>query len=140
MKHHIHTTINIHADSETVWNILTDFGSYPDWNPFITSVEGTLEVGKKLKADIGSFQFKPTVKIFEKGKQLTWLGRLIFPGLFDGRHTFECIPQKDGTTTFIQKESFSGILVPFLKKKLDGETKEGFEAMNQKLKEIAEQR
>lgn len=138
MKHHIHTQINIEANSETVWEILTDFDAYPNWNPFITSIEGKLELGARLKADIGSFTFKPTVKKLEKGKELTWLGRLLFPGLFDGRHTFECIPKSDGSTTFIQKEAFSGILVPFLKKKLDGETKEGFEVMNKRLKEMAE--
>jgi hypothetical protein len=45
----------------------------------------------------------------------------------------------DGTTTFKQSENFKGILVPFFKKSLDNNTKKGFEEMNRKLKELAEQ-
>ena len=140
MKHHIYTQVNIEADSTIVWDILTTIEAYPNWNPFITSLEGKLEVGAQLKADIGAFKFKPSVKVVEVGRKLSWLGRFLLPGLFDGQHTFECIPQQDGSTLFIQKEDFKGILVPFLKKKLDHETKDGFEAMNLKLKALAENR
>jgi hypothetical protein len=41
-------------------------------------------------------------------------------------------------TTFKQSEIFKGILVPFFKKMIENNTKKGFEAMNQKLKELAE--
>jgi len=58
--------------------------------------------------------------------------------LFDGEHKFELIDNANGTTTLIQSEKFSGILVPLLKKQLDDNTKRGFEAMNEKLKELVE--
>jgi hypothetical protein len=45
-----------------------------------------------------------------------------------------------GTTTFIQSEKFRGILVPFFKKMLDKNTTNGFDLMNQKLKEMVEQK
>ncbi len=48
------------------------------------------------------------------------------------------IDNGDGTSTFKQEEKFTGILVGLFKKKLDSETKPGFEAMNKKLKELAE--
>lgn len=139
MKHHIYTQIEIQADSATVWNILADFSNYPNWNPFITTIQGKLKMGGRLRIAIGTFKFKPTIKELEEGRKLSWLGRLLFPGLFDGRHTFECLPQSDGTTLFIHQERFSGLLVPFMKKKLDTETKLGFESMNTALKELAEQ-
>jgi uncharacterized protein YndB with AHSA1/START domain len=31
----LHTEIEIDASAERVWDILTDFASYPQWNPFI---------------------------------------------------------------------------------------------------------
>ena len=139
MKHHIYTQIEIQADSTTVWNILADFSNYPNWNPFITTIQGKLKMGERLRIAIGTFKFEPTIKELEEGRKLSWLGRLLFPGLFDGRHTFECLPQSDGTTLFIHQERFSGLLVPFMKKKLDTETKLGFESMNSALKELAEQ-
>lgn len=46
---------------------------------------------------------------------------------------------KNETTRFIQRENFSGILLPMLWKQLNTKTKEGFELMNQKLKERCEE-
>lgn len=66
------------------------------------------------------------------------MGHLIIPGLFDGEHIFELIDNGDGTTTFVQRELFGGILIPFFKKMLDVNTKQGFELMNKALKEQVE--
>ena len=67
------------------------------------------------------------------------MGHLLFPGLFDGEHKFELVDNHDGTTTFIQSEIFKGILVPLFNKMLDTNTVNGFNLMNQKLKELSEQ-
>ena len=40
MAKEIKTEIVIHATPEKIWKILTDFGNYPQWNPFIVSVTG----------------------------------------------------------------------------------------------------
>ena len=40
---------------------------------------------------------------------------------------------------FVQREIFSGLLVPLFAKDLNTKTKQGFEAMNQALKQLAEQ-
>jgi hypothetical protein len=79
------------------------------------------------------------VLAFEENKEFRWLGHLLFPGLFDGEHSFELIDHGNGTTTFIQKETFNGILVPFFSNMLDVNTVNGFRLMNEKLKERAEQ-
>lgn len=57
-------------------------------------------------------------------QKLSWLGHFLFTGLFDGAHKFELIDNHNGSTTFIQSEQFSGILVAFFffkKKILNGE-------------------
>ena len=71
-----------------------DFKSYPEWNPFIVSAEGEPTVGARLKIDIQppggkKMTFKPKVITADRGKEFTWLGRLLFPGLFDGEHSFK---------------------------------------------------
>jgi ribosome-associated toxin RatA of RatAB toxin-antitoxin module len=38
----ITTAIVMNANREKVWNILSDFPAYPDWNPFITKITGDL--------------------------------------------------------------------------------------------------
>jgi uncharacterized protein YndB with AHSA1/START domain len=45
MNKSIKTEIVINASKEKVWHVLTDFKRYPQWNPFITSVEGELVKG-----------------------------------------------------------------------------------------------
>ena len=44
----LHTEIEIAAPPERVWAVLTDFGSYPEWNPFIRQISGHPAVGSHL--------------------------------------------------------------------------------------------
>ncbi|MBK9462180.1 MAG: SRPBCC domain-containing protein [Sphingobacteriales bacterium] len=140
----IKTDILINATPSKVWAILTNFDNYPNWNPFIKSITGQVAVGNKITAQIeppnsSKMTFTPKVLAFETNKEFRWLGHLLFAGLFDGEHKFELIDNQNGTTTFIQTESFKGMLVPLFKKTLNTNTTNGFNLMNQKLKELAEQ-
>jgi len=139
----VRTEITISATPEKVWAILTNFNDYPNWNPFIKSIKGSLLKGKKITVhltppDAKGMTFKPKVLLIEPNKEFRWMGHLLIPGLFDGEHIFELKDNGNGSITFIQREQFGGILVPLLKKMLDNNTKNGFEQMNAKLKELAE--
>jgi hypothetical protein len=143
MAKEMSSQIIIRATSEKIWMVLTDFPNYPNWNPFIRSIEGNTSSGNVIKARIEppgakGMTFKPRVISFDQNKKFSWLGHLLFPGLFDGEHIFEIIENGDGTCTFIQREKFKGLLVPLFSKMLDVNTKQGFEQMNQKLKERVE--
>lgn len=145
MATEIKTEILIKARPEKVWTILTDFVNYPNWNPFIKSINGEVKVGKRITVrmeppEAKGMTFKPVILTLNTNKELRWLGHLLFEGLFDGEHKFELIDNGNGTTTFRQSENFKGILVPLFKKKLDYNTKKGFEEMNKKLQELAEQK
>lgn len=143
MSKEIKTEILIHTAPSKVWSVLTNFKSYPQWNPFIKSISGEVEVGKRITARIeppeaSGMTFKPKVLVFDPNKEFSWLGHLGIPGLFDGEHKFELIDNHNGTTTFIQSEKFKGVLIPLFSKMLDVNTVAGFKLMNQKLKELAE--
>lgn len=142
MAKEIKTEIRINASAEKVWAILMDFENYPIWNPFITSIKGEVEKGNTITVRIAppkgkAMTFEPKIIEKTKNKELRWIGRLLFKGLFDGEHKFELKDNNDGTTLFIQSERFSGILISMLNIE---NTKNGFVAMNQKLKELAEKR
>jgi hypothetical protein len=143
MAKEIKTEIHINATPQQVWMVLTNFSEYPQWNPFIKSLSGTPAVGQKIVVRIEPPQakgmtFNPVVLRYEPNKEFRWKGKLWFKGLFDGEHIFELMDNGDGTTTLIQREQFTGILVPMFKKMLDVNTVNGFTMMNQKLKELAE--
>jgi hypothetical protein len=145
MATEIKTEILIKARPEKVWTILTDFFNYPNWNPFIKSINGEVKVGNRITVrmeppEAKGMTFKPVILTLNTNKELSWLGHLLFAGIFDGEHKFELIDNGNGTTTFRQNENFKGILVPFFKKQLDNNTKKGFEEMNKKLQELAEQK
>ncbi|MFN2374120.1 MAG: SRPBCC domain-containing protein, partial [Cyclonatronaceae bacterium] len=75
--------------------------------------------------------FKPICLKMEENRELRWLGHLLFNGLFDGEHIFELDPMPDGGTKQVQRERFSGILVPLLWKQLNIKARRGFELMNE---------
>lgn len=138
----IESSIDIDAPPEKVWAILMDFDAYPDWNPFITSIKGEQRLGGKLEAYLSQpsgkgMTFKPTVQVFEEGTELTWLGILLVGGVFDGRHTLRVEP-RDGGSTFVHGESFSGLLAGLMMRFIGDGTEKGFHAMNAALKERAE--
>lgn len=138
MAKQIKTSIKINAAPEQVWKVLTDFSSYPKWNPFVKSLEGEVAVNNKIKIQLPGMQFQPKVLAYEPAKEFRWLGSLLFKGIFDGEHQFKLQKNEDGSTTLEHAENFSGILVPLLCKKLDAETKAGFEEMNRALKNRVE--
>lgn len=139
----LETKIIIQASAESIWNILTDFESYPQWNPFITSLTGEVQVGNKIRVRLeppnaSAMTFTPKILTKIANREFSWQGHLFIKGLFDGRHKFEIIDNGNQTCTFIHSEQFNGLLIPLLSSMLDKNTKDGFIAMNIKLKERAE--
>jgi hypothetical protein len=139
----IETSIDIEAPAGVVWNVLTDFAAYPEWNPFIVSAAGELTLGSQLVVRIapeGSrpMTFKPSVVRLEHEREFEWLGHLLVRGLFDGRHCFHLEPLAADATRFHHSEYFRGLLAPVLTKALGSSTRAGFEAMNRELKSRSE--
>ncbi|HEY6238730.1 MAG TPA: SRPBCC domain-containing protein, partial [Thermoplasmata archaeon] len=140
----IRAEIEIAAPAERVWRVLTEFGSFPDWNSFLAVPAGAATPGARLTVRITPvgrrpMTFRPIVEVATPSRELRWLGRLGIPGLFDGRHRFEIIPLADGRVRFVQSEEFRGILVGLvLGKGLTDATRAGFEHMNLALRERAE--
>lgn len=144
-KHVLSTEIIIQASPQKVWDVLSDFDAYPQWSSFVKSVKGEVKTGKKIAVLLhppqgNPMMFKPTVLTWDEHKKFSWLGHLLVKGLFDGEHIFELVDNQDGTTTFKQSENFNGILVPFLRKMLDGKTKQGFDVFNEQIKQRVESR
>jgi hypothetical protein len=135
----LYTEIEIDASAKRVWELLTDFASYPEWNPFIRSIGGQPAPGERLRARLEppgglAMTFKPKVLTAEPNRELRWLGHLLVPGLFDGEHSFTIQPLEDDRVRFVQREVFRGLLVPLFARSLESKTRRGFEEMNRALK------
>ncbi len=140
MYHQIHSTMEIQTDivieaaPQKVWEIFTDFAAYPSWNPFIFSLTGPVATGNIIKVKLPGMNFTPTVLAYQQNKVFTWQGKLLFTGLFDGTHSFKLTDLQNGKTRFEQSEKFSGFLLPIFRKMLNTKTRDGFVAMNKRLK------
>ncbi len=137
--------IKIQAAATQVWQLLTNFDGFPQWNPFIRWAKGEIKVGGRLEVRIqpsgtNGMTFKPTILKAEPNRELRWLGHLLIPRLFDGEHMFIIETIETNHVRFIQREVFTGLLVPLLLPKLGKDTQRGFEEMNQALKVLAEQK
>lgn len=138
----IQTQIEIDAAPEIVWRVLTDFAGYPDWNPFVTSIEGSPAVGEQLTVRLEppgarAVTVRPTIRRFDANQEFRWLGKIGLSLIFEGEQHFRLEPNGNGTT-FHHGEQFRGLLaVPmlwFLRKSTEG----GFDSMNSALKARAE--
>jgi hypothetical protein len=140
----IRTEVEIAAPRERVWAVLADFARHAEWNPFIRSIKGELKVGGQLEIRIHppggkAMTFEPELIRAVPSEELRWIGRVLLQGIFDGEHIFELKPIDNGERTrFVQREEFRGVLVPFLWRTLNTDTRRGFEEMNQALKERVE--
>jgi hypothetical protein len=86
MGKQLHTTIEIDATPLRVWQVLTDFAAYPEWNPFITRASGAARPGERLHLRMQppggrGATLRPTVLEADPGRQLRWLGHVLLPGL-----------------------------------------------------------
>jgi len=144
MMKELRSEIEISASAGRVWEILTDFAAFPQWNPFIRWARGNLVEGERLEvmmqpSGARGMTFSPTVLTVETDRELRWIGHLFVPGLFDGEHIFTIEPLGAGRVRFTQREIFTGLLVPLLARMLDTDTQRSFEEMNKALKGRAEQ-
>ncbi|MDX6664130.1 MAG: hypothetical protein QOG68_336 [Solirubrobacteraceae bacterium] len=142
MAFYLKTSADIDASPDRVWEILADLPSYATWNPLITEAAGELATGERLELWLQpiagkGMRIKPTVTVAEPARELRWLGRLGVRGVFDGEHRFVLEPTATGTH-LEHEERFTGVLVPFMARRLRARVLPAFELMNRALAARAE--
>ena len=139
----IRSVIEIRAPQDAVWNVLTDFASYPEWNPHIRQVRGEPRVGRRLTIrsqppDGRPVVLRPVVEVYDPPAELRWRSTFIARGLFSGEHGFKLEPIGDDRTRFMQDETITGLLVPLYARLRLPHAREGFSKVNEALRERAE--
>lgn len=131
----IETHIDIAAPIAEAWAVLTAFGRYREWNPLIREIAGTVEVGAPIRVRLsrpggwGSMTIRPVVTVISK-YELCWLGKVVSPRIFAGRHSFRLVEQDDRATRFIHAEDYHGILAPAVTGVFGRPIAASFRAMN----------
>jgi hypothetical protein len=134
--------IEIGAPPLEVWAILTDLGSYHEWNPLFVGATGNVTVGQRITlrskhpANGRLMTVKPKITAARPGAELRWTSSL--PGIISGEHAFTLTPTGSGTRV-VQSETFRGLLARFSGKTFTN-AEASFQALNEALKERAEAR
>ena len=109
-------TTTIAAPPEKIWSILTDAPRYPEWEPTVDRIEGTIAPDQQITAYTKlspGRAFPVRVSTFEPNRKMVWRGGLPL-GLFRGERTFTLTPQENGETQIRVHEVFSGPLLPLI--------------------------
>jgi hypothetical protein len=139
----IHTTVVIEAPAFVVWNILTDFPTYPEWNPFILKISGELKINSRLAMEIKFANAKVVPSEFvvmgaEVEREITWGGKN-GGNLFGVEHRLAIQPLARNRVTFLQTARFGGDIVSLVARNLHLLLEKQFEGMNAALKARAEE-
>jgi hypothetical protein len=130
--------IQIAAPPQTVWDVLTRFENWPNWNPDVKSMsfEGPLGPGSTFRWKAGPGTIVSTLDRVEPPRHVSWHGKTL---TIDAYHQWWLEPREDGT--FVRtEESFSGLLAKILRGPLQKTLDKSFEDGLERLKVEAERR
>ena len=137
------TEIEINSTAQAIWDILTDFSNYPQWNPILTKVVGPLSIGNKLEIHITTVGGKsriyhPKITKIVPNQELRWTGKFFLPQIFSGERIFLIKKVSNDRINFVNKEIFSGIGIKLAPQKMENDILLSFKKMNEALKKTAE--
>jgi hypothetical protein len=111
-------SIVIEAPKLRVWQVLTDFDAYEQWNPYITRARGEARPGSTLElrieppgADV--IETRAEVLIVRPKRKLEWQRRRYLPGVLDLESTFRLFPLGGGRVRVVYHGRYEGLLAPF---------------------------
>ena len=101
--------IEVAADPEVVWEVMTAIDRWPDWNPDVksASMEGTLAPGSRFSWKAGPGTITSKISQVERLRTLAWTGRSF--GI-NAVHVW-VLETRDGKTVVQTEESWEGLLV-----------------------------
>jgi uncharacterized protein YndB with AHSA1/START domain len=121
--------IEIAAAPEVVWDVLTHFERWPEWNPQVKSMsfDGPLAPGSEFRWKAGPGTITSTLEQVEAPQRVSWLGRT---KSIRAIHEWRLEP-RDGGTFVETEETYSGLLARLfhgrLQKTLDKALEDGLE-------------
>jgi hypothetical protein len=83
-QHRVRGATDIDAPPERVWAVLADTARYPEWNPFVRSLDGPLIAGGRIAVGLQlpgrKLQaMRPTLVEVDAGRTFAWLGLIAVP-------------------------------------------------------------
>ena len=138
----INTSIDIAEEPAAIWQVLTDFSSYEDWNPMLRNVQTKLKQDAPVRFEVlreGArfLKLSARITVLSEARELVWRGGSA--AFVSGEHYFRIEPMSEGHCRLHHGEHFAGVILPLLKGPLKNAS-EQYRAMNDALKRRVEDR
>jgi hypothetical protein len=140
-----HTATTIESDPATVWDVLTDFSAYDEWNPTLVRARGTAEIGEYVWFTLSlpngiTVPFRPRVTVVEPNRELRW--GFSVDDVLRTEHAVSIVPT-DGTANggrvrLLQRERVTGPFAVPVMGVLGATVRAGVETMSESLARRAE--
>lgn len=137
------TTFPVDASAERVWEVLTDFDRWAEWNPSVPSIAGEPREGSTVALTLAmpgrpSAKVKATLTEVVPERRLIWDGSVGPKWLFAGHREFLIDPQPGGTVDLTHVEDVSGVLFPVFRVAMGSAIQRHHDGLNDALKARAE--
>ena len=143
MSYRIEHRIGIAAPADVIWDILADVPGWQAWNPLYPSASGVIRIGETLKLTLALRDQKPEVitpRVLDwvPYEQLHWYSSA-GNGMLKALRYLEIEKLDEASCIFSNGELYSGLLGPFVAKRMKGAIRAGFASMGEALKAQAEE-
>lgn len=130
--------IEIEADPEVVWEVLTAIDRWPSWNPDVKSVSvaGEASEGLTFRWKAGGATITSTIRALEPFRLIGWTGKTF--GV-QAVHVWRLEP-RGGRTLVMTEESWQGLLPRLLRGPLQKRLKDSIDAGLRHMKAEAQRR
>jgi hypothetical protein len=142
MQRAVEHRIGVQAPAEIVWEVISDFAAWKDWNPIHPRMEGELRIGTPLVVEVAigdgpPATIQPIVQDWVPYEQLHWRTKRL-RGLVTAIRYIEIDKKGDQNAIFSNGELFMGPLVRFVSRDERRRLRAAYTRMGEAVRDRAE--
>lgn len=139
----IHEVTDIDAAPDEVWRVLTDFGRYESWNPFVVRCASSLVAGTAIDMWVRLGSGRPRrqrewIHAHTPGREFSYSIKPIPLHALRSYRSHSLTALEDGRTRYVSHFELTGWLAPITTIMYGAAMRRGFAAMSAGLRERAE--
>lgn len=135
--------VTIQASAATVWEVITDFARYGDWNPFVLQCKSSLQPGEAIDMKVALMsrpqQQREYIKSCDAGRGFVYCMKPFPVGALSSLRSHDIQPDGDTSCTYRSHFQLEGWMMPVVRGLLGKRLEAGFEGMTEAIRDRAEQ-
>ncbi len=140
----IDNEIEIKAPAAAVWQVITDFDSYSQWNPFVVQARSSLQPGAPIDMKVkllGPVQRQVEIILdVREGEGFSYCMKPFPLGALSSRRSHEITPLAEDRCRYRSHFELQGWMMPLVRGLMRGALERGFGSMTQAIGQRAEAR